>query len=332
MPAMTLIAPTLEAFFTDRLMTQKNSSPRTIAAYRDTFRLLLRFAQRNTGKQPSKLDFADLDAPLIGAFLTHLEQDRGNTVRTRNARLAAIHSLYRYAAVRHPEHAGSIGRVLEIPAKRHERATVSYLDVEQLEALLAAPDRSSWIGRRDHAMMLTAFQAGLRVSELVGLRIQDVTLTTGPHIRCEGKRRKKRSMPLTTETVTVLREWLRERQGQPGDSLFPTSRGRPLTPDAVASRVAKHAAAATAACPSLADKHVTPHVLRHSNAMFLRAKGKDLATIALWLGHETTQATQMYLHADLKIKQQTIDRTAIPGTPPGRYRPPDPTLDFLEGL
>ena len=292
----------------------------------------MRFAQTKTGKQPSKLDFADLDAPLIGAFLTDLEQDRGNTVRTRNARLAAIHSLYRYAAVRHPEHAASIGRVLEIPAKRHERATVSYLDVEQLEALLAAPDRSSWIGRRDHAMMLTAFQAGLRVSELVGLRIQDVTLTTGPHIRCEGKRRKKRSMPLTSETVAVLREWLRERQGQPGDSLFPTSRGRPLTPDAVASRITKHAAEATAASPSLADKHVTPHVLRHSNAMFLRAKGKDLATIALWLGHESTQATQMYLHADLKIKQQTIDRTAIPGTPPGKYRPPDPTLDFLEGL
>jgi integrase/recombinase XerD len=329
---MTLIAPTLEAFFTDRLMTQKNASPRTITAYRDALRLLLRFAQKKTGKQPCELDFADLDAPLIGAFLTHVEKDRGNTANTRNARLAAIHSLYRYAAVRHPEHAASIGRVLEIPAKRHERATVSYLDLEQIQALLAAPDRSSWIGRRDHAMMLTAFQAGLRVSELRGLRIQDVTLTAGPHLRCEGKRRKKRSIPLTTETVTVLREWLGERQGEPGDPLFPTRRGRPLTTDAVASRVAKHARTAVAACPSITDKHVTPHVLRHSNAMFLRAKGKDLATIALWLGHETTQTTQMYLHADLKIKQQTIDRTATLGTPPGRYRPPDPILDFLEGL
>ena len=257
---MTLIAPTLEAFFTDRLMTQKNASPRTIAAYRDTLRLLLRFAQKKTGKQPCDLDFADLDAPLIGAFLTHLERDRGNTVRTRNARLAAIHSLYRYAAVRHPEHAASISRVLEIPAKRHERATVSYLDLEQIEALLAAPDRSTWIGRRDHAMMLTAFQAGLRVSELTGLRIQDVNLTTGAHVKCEGKRRKKRSMPLTTETVTVLREWLRERQGEPGDPLFPTRRGRPLTTDAIASRVTKHAATAIARCPSLANKHVTPHV------------------------------------------------------------------------
>jgi integrase/recombinase XerD len=181
-------------------------------------------------------------------------------------------------------------------------------------------------------MMLTAFQAGLRVSELVGLRIQDVTLTTGAHLRCEGKRRKKRSVALTPETVAVLRQWLRERQGQPGDPLFPTRRGRPLTPDAVASRVANHAATGAALCPSLTDKHVTPHVLRHSNAMFLRAKGKDLATIALWLGHESTQSTQMYLHADLNIKQQTIDRTATLGTPPGRYRPPDPILDFLEGL
>ena len=329
---MTLLAPTLEAYFADRLMTQKNASPRTIAAYRDAFRLLLRFAQKKTGKQPCKLDFADLDAPLIGAFLHHLEADRGNTARTRNARLAAIHSLYRYAAVRHPEHAATIGRVLEIPAKQHERATISYLDLEEIEALLQAPDRSRWIGRRDHAMMLTAFQAGLRVSELIGLRIADVTLSTGAHVQCEGKRRKKRSMPLTTEAVAVLREWLRERQGQPGDPLFPTRRGRPLTPDAVAARVAKHAVTAAANCPSLADKHVTPHVLRHSNAMFLRARGRDLATIALWLGHETTQATQMYLHADLKIKQQAIDRTTTLGTPPGRYRPPDPILDFLEGL
>jgi site-specific recombinase XerD len=329
---MSLLAPTLEAFFTDRLISQKNASPRTIAAYRDTFRLLLRFAQQQTGKQPCQLDFADLDAPLIGAFLTHLEQDRGNTVRTRNARLAAIHSLYRYSALRHPEHAGSIGRVIEIPAKRHQRATISYLTIEEIKALLAAPDRGSWQGRRDHALMLTAIQTGLRVSELVGLRIQDVTLSTGAHVRCEGKRRKRRAVPLTIETVAVLREWLRERKGEPGDPLFPTRQGRPLTPDAVASRVAKHTNAAAAACPSIAGKRVTPHVLRHSNAMLLRARHKDIATIALWLGHENIQATQMYLHADLEIKEQAIDRTATLGTPPGRYRPPDTLLDFLEGL
>ena len=326
---MSLLAPTLEAFFTDRLITQKNASPRTIAAYRDTFRLLLRFAQQQTGKQPCKLDFADLDAPLIGAFLTHLEQDRGNTARTRNARLAAIHSLYRYSALRHPEHARSIGRVLEIPAKRHARATISYLTIEEIKALLAATDRGCWHGRRDHALMLTAIQTGLRVSELVGLRIADVTLSTGAHVRCEGKRRKRRSVPLTIETVAVLREWLRERKGEPGDPLFPTRQGRPLTPDAVASRVAKHTAASAAACPSMAGKRVTPHVLRDSNAMLLRARRKDIATIALLLGHENIQATQMYLHADLNIKEQAIDRTATLGTPPGRYRPPDTLLDFL---
>jgi integrase/recombinase XerD len=329
---MSLLAPTLEAFFSDRLITQKNASPRTIAAYRDTFRLLLRFAQHQTGQQPCELDFGDLDAPLIGAFLHHLEADRGNTARTRNARLAAIHSLYRYAALRHPEHAASIGRVLDIPAKRHERATISYLTSEEIKALLAAPDRGSWLGRRDHALMLTAIQTGLRVSELTGLRIQDLTLSTGAHVRCEGKRRKQRSVPLTIETIAVLREWLHERQGDPSDPLFPTRQGRPLTPDAVASRVGKHAAAAATACPSLSGKHVTPHVLRHSNAMLLRARRKDIATIALWLGHESTQATQMYLHADLKIKEQAIDRTATLSTPPGRYRPPDALLGFLEGL
>jgi site-specific recombinase XerD len=290
----------------------------------------LRFAQQQTGRQPRQLDFADLDAPLIGAFLTHLEHERGNTVRTRNARLAAIHSLYRYAALRHPEHAASIGRVLEIPVKRHHRATISYLDREEIQALLAAPDCGNWLGRRDHALMLTAIQTGLRVSELVNLRNQDVTLSTGAHIKCEGKRRKRRSVPLTNETVAVLREWLHERAGQPGDPLFPTRQGRPLTPDAVASRLTKHVTAAAGACPSLARKRVTPHVLRHSNAMLLRAKGKDIATIALWLGHESTQATQMYLHADMKIKEQTIAGTATPGTKPGRYQPPDALLDFLE--
>jgi site-specific recombinase XerD len=329
---MSLLGPTLQAFFTDRLITQKNASPKTVAAYRDAFRLLLRFAADHTGKPPCQLDFADLDAPLIGAFLTHLEHDRHNTARTRNARLAAIHSLFRYAALRHPEHAGSIGRVIEIPAKRHESATISYLTLEEIKAVLLTPDRASWFGRRDHALLLTAIQTGLRVSELVGLRITDVRLSAGAHVRCNGKRRKQRCVPLTIETVAVLRQWLHERQGQGDDPLFPTRQGRSLTPDAVASLVAKHSIAAAAHCPSLAAKRVTPHVLRHSNAMLLRARHQDIATIALWLGHESTQATQMYLHADLAIKEQAIDLTATLGTPPGRYRPPDTLLGFLEGL
>jgi integrase/recombinase XerD len=329
---MSALAPTLQAFFTDRLISQRNASPRTVAAYRDTLRLLLHFAQRETGKQPCQLDFSDLDAPLIGAFLDHLENERGNTPRTRNARLAAIHSLYRYAALRHPEHAQTIARVIEIPPKRYERALISYLDEHEIKALLRAPDRSSWLGRRDHALLLLAIQTGLRVTELTGLHIADVGLSTGAHVRVMGKSRKERCVTLTAETVAVLQQWLRERKGQDEDPLFPTRRGGPLTPKAVAWLLDKHTATATRRCPSLQTKRVTPHVLRHTNAMLLRAQNIDILTIALWLGHESTKSTEIYLHADNKIKQQAIDRTAPTGTPPGRYRPPDALLAFLETL
>jgi site-specific recombinase XerD len=257
---MSALAPTLQAFFVDRLISQRNASPRTVAAYRDTLRLLLRFAQRKTGKQPCQLDFSDLDAPLIGAFLDHLEDERGNTPRTRNARLAAIHSLYRYAALRHPEHAQTIARVIEIPPKRYERALISYLDEHEIKALLRAPDRSSWLGRRDHALLLLAIQTGLRVTELTGLHIADVSLSTGAHVRVMGKSRKERCVTLTTETVAVLQQWLRERKGQGEDPLFPTRRGGPLTPKAVAWLLDKHTATATRRCPSLQTKRVTPHV------------------------------------------------------------------------
>jgi site-specific recombinase XerD len=329
---MSLIAPTLQAWFTERLITQRNASPQTIAAYRNAIRLLLCFVHEQTGKQPCRLDFADLDAPLIGAFLDHLEQQRGNTPRTRNARLAAIHSLFRYAALRHPEHAASIGRVIEIPAKRHERALIRYLDLDEIKALLAAPDRTSWLGRRDHAMLLTAIQTGLRVSELVALRVGDVSLSTGAHLRVIGKGRKERCATLTPETVAVLREWMLERDGEPEQPLFPTRRGGALTTRAVALLLDKHSAAANTACPSLRGKRVTPHVLRHTNAMLLRAENIDILTIALWLGHESTKSTEIYLHADNKLKQQTIERTAPTGTPPGRYQAPDALLAFLERL
>lgn len=329
---MSLIAPTLEAFFIDRLITQRNASPCTIAAYRDTLRLLLRFAAEQTGKQPCRLEFADLDAPLIGAFLHHLEHERGNTIRTRNARLAAIHSLYRYAALRHPEDIATIGRVIDIPPKRHTRTTISYLDLDEIKALLRAPDRSTWLGRRDHALLLVAIQTGLRVSELARLRVGDVSLATGAHCRVIAKGRKERSAPLTAETVAVLRTWLAERQGQPEEPLFPTRRGGPLSPKAIAWLLDKHTVAAADACPSLRSKRVTPHVLRHTNAMLLRARDIDILTIALWLGHESTKSTEIYLHADNKLKQQAIERTAPTGTPPGRYKPPDTLLAFLDGL
>jgi integrase/recombinase XerD len=329
---MSLLAPTLQAWFTDRLLTQRNASPRTIAAYRDTLRLLLTFAQQQTGKEPCRLDFADLDAPLIGAFLNHLEQERGNSPRTRNARLAAIHSLFRYSALRHLDHAASIARVIEIPSKRHRQTIISYLERNEIDALLQTPDRTAWLGRRDHAMILVAIQTGVRVSELVNLTISAASLSTGAHLKVLGKGRKERCAILTTETVAVLRAWLRERQGQPPDPLFPTRRGGPLTPRAFAVLLDKHTATAANACPSLATKRVTPHTLRHTNAMLLRAENVDIFTIALWLGHESTRSTEIYLHADNKLKQEAIDRIAPTGTPPGRYKPPDRLLAFLEGL
>ena len=329
---MSLLAPTLQTFFTERLIAQRDSSPQTVAAYRDTFRLLLSFAHERMGKQPCELDVDDLDAPLIGAFLTHLEQDRGNRARTRNARLAAIHSLYRYMALRHPEHLQTIGRVIAIPFKRHEQNSVNYLNLDEIKALLRAPDRTTWLGRRDHALLLTAIQTGVRVTELVTLRICDVSLATGAHCRVTGKGRKRRTATLTRETVAVLGQWLEVRQGEPEEPLFPTRQGQPLTRSGIGQLLAKHAATAAIDCPSLKTKDVSPHTLRHTNAMLLRAGEVDIATIALWLGHESIKTTRIYEHADPKLKEQAIARIAPLGTKPGRYRPTDTLLAFLEGL
>jgi site-specific recombinase XerD len=329
---MTALAPALQAFFTERLITQRNASPQTIAAYRDTFKLLLAFAHERIGKQPFELDFEDLDAPLIGVFLTHLEQARGNSPRTRNARLGAVHSFYRFAALGHPEHAATIARVMAIPTKRHESNIVCYLDLDEVKALLAAPNPDTWLGRRDHALLATMIQTGIRVSELVGLRIQDVQLGVGAHIRVIGKGRKNRAIPLTGETVATMRAWFRERRGQPHEPAFPTHQGSPLSRHTVGAIAARHSATAAASCPTLTTKRVTPHTLRHTNAMLLRANGVDIATIALWLGHETTQTTHIYEHADPRLKEQAIARTAPLGTKPGRYRPSDTLLTFLESL
>jgi site-specific recombinase XerD len=329
---MSALAPALQAFFTDRLITQRDSSPRTIAAYRDTFRLLLGFAHEQTGKRPFELDIDDLDAALIGAFLTHLERDRGNTARTRNARLGAIHSFYRFAALEHPEHARTIARVMAIPTKRHERSTICYLDRSEITALLGAPDRGTWLGRRDRALLALMIQTGVRVSELVGLHLRDVHLGTGRHIRVLGKGRKKRATPLTGEVAALLRQWITERGGGPDDPLFPTRQGEPLSRYTVGLLVGKHAAAAAGDCPSLGTKRLTPHVLRHTAAMLWRAKGVDIATIALLLGHESVQTTHIYEHADPNLKEEAIARTAPLGIKPGRYRPSDALLAFLEDL
>jgi site-specific recombinase XerD len=329
---VTAIAPVLQSFFTDRLMSQLHASPHTIASYRDTMRLLLAYASSRSGKAPSKLDFADLDAPVIGAFLASLETGRGNGVTTRNARLTAVHSLFRYASLHVPEHAGLIARVLAIPGKRHDHPTVCFLTRDEITALLAAPGIETWTGRRDHALLTVGIQAGLRVSELTGLTVSNAVLGTGPHVTCHGKGRKERATPLTPATAAVLRDWLAERGGTADEPLFPSRRGTRLSRDAVEHLVARHAAAAARACPSIAAKHVTPHVMRHSAAMALLHAGIDITVIALWLGHESPATTRVYLHADMKLKEQALSRLAPGNIPEGRYTPSDSLLAFLDAL
>jgi site-specific recombinase XerD len=329
---VTALAPTLQAFFTERLTRQRRASECTIAAYRDTWRMLLGHAARRTGKPPSRLDFTDLDAPAISAFLDHLENDRGNSIRTRNARLAAIHSAFSYAALHHPEHAALIARVLAIPAKRTDKAIITWLTGQEADALLAAPDRATRTGRRDHALLHLAVITGLRVSELTALTRADLHLGTGPHVTCHGKGRKQRVTPLTAPAVAILREWLKELPAGPAQILFPGRTGRRLSRDAVERRLSLHTTAAAARCPSLASKTITPHVLRHTAAMRLLHAGVEASVIALWLGHEQVETAQIYLHADLTIKERALARTTPPNASPGRYRPPDPLLAFLENL
>lgn len=330
---MTSLAPLLEAFFTKRLISERRASPATIDSYRDSFCLLLRFTSERLGKVPSKLDIADLDAPLIGAFLEHLEVERGNSARTRNSRLAAVRSLFRYAAVRAPQDGAVIQRVLTMSGPRTIQSPVAFLTKAEVDALLAEPDQATWAGRRDYALLAVAAQTGLRLSELTGLHRADVHLGPGAHVRCTGKGRKERCTPLTTSTVAVLRAWMSECQSAPEtDSLFPSSRGNQLSPDAVQRLVGKHSAAATNRCPSLERKKVTPHTLRHTAAMRLLEAGVDTSVIALWLGHERTETTQIYLHADLGIKERALARTTPVNVRAGRYRPPDSLLAFLESL
>jgi site-specific recombinase XerD len=329
---VTAIAPTLQSFFTDRLARHRQASPQTIAAYRDTLRLLLQFLHHRAGIAPSRLDWADLDADAICAFLDHLETDRGNSARTRNARLTAIRSLFAYAALRHPEHAALITRVLAIPAKRFDKATVTFLDDHEVTALLRAPDRSRWEGRRDYTLMLVAIQTGLRLSELLGLDRADIVLGVGAHLRCQGKGRKHRAVPLTDPVQTALRAWLAERHAQPDEPIFATRTGRRLSPDAIQRRINLHTANAAARCPSLHGRRLSPHVFRHTSAMNLLHAGVDTSVIALWLGHADVRSTNAYLHADLAIKERALARVTPITAAPGRYRPPDRLIAFLEAL
>jgi site-specific recombinase XerD len=307
-------------------------SSHTIASYRDTFKLLLGYVHQQTGALPAQLHPADLDAVTVGAFLQHLQTVRGNSTATRNARLAAIHSLFRYAALQAPDHANQIGRVLAIQAKRTTTTVLTFLDPAELDALLGAPDTTTWHGRRDHALLVLAAQTGLRVSELTGLHVHDVHLGAGAHVSCRGKGRKDRCTPLTRHTAGILTGWLTARQAAGNQPVFCTRPGTPLSHDAVARLVAKHAAAAVVNCPTLQAKKVTPHTLRHTAAMNLLRAGVDVTVIALWLGHESPTTTRVYLHADMALKEQAIARTAPPDTQAARYHPSDTLLAFLDQL
>jgi site-specific recombinase XerD len=322
----------LQAFFTDRLVQQRRASPHTIKASRNTFRLLLRFATTRLARAASSLVLADLDAPLVGEFLDHLERERANSARSRNARLAALHAFFRYVALAEPAHALHCQRVLAIPSKRFERGIVEFLSDEEVEALLAVPDTAAWRGRRDRAILILAIQTGLRVSELTALRRQDVTFGTGAHVRCLGKGRKSRCTPLRRDVARILEAWMRERPPDLDVSVFASSRGGRLSEDAVERLVAKHAAVAQQSCRSLLGKRVTPHTLRHTAAMRLLQRGVDRSVIALWLGHESIETTQMYLHADLRLKEAALARVAESGIAPGRYQPGDALLTFLESI
>lgn len=322
----------LQRFFTDRLRQQRQASPHTIAGYRDTFRLILRFAAERLGRVPSALTLEDFTPAFVSDFLDHLERARGNSNRTRNARLAAIHSFAHYVALNEPGHALLCQRLLAIPSRRFERKIVQFLTATEMDALLAMPNRSTWIGRRDHTLLLVAFQTGLRVSELIGLKRADIVLGPGAHLRCLGKGRKHRSTPLRRDAVTALQPWLRTQPGAPTDPLFPGVRGHSLSRDAIERLVTRYASAAAERCPSLKGKRVTPHVLRHGTAMELLRHGVDRAVIALWLGHESVETTQMYLHADLRLKEEALSHTTPLSVKPPRYRPGDQLLAFLEAL
>lgn len=329
----TVNFPTLlQSFFTQRLMQQRRASPHTIGSYRDTFRLLLHFAQARLGKPPTQLAFEQIDAPLIAAFLDDMENGRGIAARSRNLRLTAIRSFFRYAAFEAPAHSEQIQRVLAIPSQRFTRAQVGFLTRPEVEALFAAPDQHTWSGRRDHVILLVAVQSGLRLSELTGVRRDAVTLGMGAHIRVLGKGRKERATPLTKQTAAILKAWLREIPDKVDATVFPSARGTRLSADGVQYLLAKHVVTAAKTCPSLQQRRVTPHMLRHTTAMELLQAGMDRAVIALWLGHESVETTQIYLDANLAMKEQALLKTAPPEGKPGRYRPDDRLLAFLKGL
>lgn len=332
MTARVSFAGLLERFFTERLMRQRQASGHTIASYRDTFKMLLQFVHKRLKKAPSALSLEDIDAPLVTAFLDDLEASRGIAARTRNLRLTAIHSFFRFASFEAPTHAAQIARVLAVPAKKFSRRLVPFLSRLEVDALLAAPDQRSWFGRRDHALMLLAVQTGLRLSELTSLQSDDIHLGTGAHVRVMGKGRKERCTPLSKNTRAVLAAWMKEPARAQGQPLFPNARGGRLSAHGMHYLMAKHVAVGAATCPSMRAKRISPHVLRHTTAMDLLQAGVEQSVIALWLGHESIETTQMYLEANLALKEEMLDKTMPLNGTPGRYRPDDRLLEFLRAL
>lgn len=322
----------LQDFFCERLTRQRDASAHTVASYRDTFHLLLVFAEQRLGRPPTELSLRDLDPPLVLAFLDHLEKGRSNRVRTRNARLAAIRSFCHYAALRAPSALGVLRQVLAIPFKRFDRPEVGHLSREEVEALIAAPDATTWSGHRDRVLLQVMYNTGARVSEVVGMNIADANLIGVASARFRGKGRKERVVPLWKETRRRLREWLQRLPPDPLGPLFPNNVGQRLTRSGVQVRLNRAAKGATTACPSLRHRRITPHLIRHSTAMHLLQAGVDIAVIALWLGHESPSTTHVYLHADLALKERVLGKLRPPHQRGVRYRPGDRLLAFLRGL
>lgn len=332
MTSMTLSA-LVQLFFTERLYAQMEASPHTIASYRDTFRLLFKFVSEKTNKPPTALAIETLDAEMIGLFLDDIENRRKNTARSRNTRLAAIRSFFRFVAIHEPAYMLHCQRILNMPSKRFVRRNVEFLNAQEMQALLQAPNCSTWVGRRDHAILTILLQTGLRASELVNLRYGDITLETGAHVRCEGKGRKQRATPLRRETVVIMKRWMKEHRSAEHDPLFPTMHGNKMSRDALEHLVKRHVKSASKICPSLLGKRVSPHVLRHSTAMDLLHHGVDQAVIALWLGHESVETTQIYIHADMTLKERALAKMSAPTeVTPKRYKPKDELLGFLQSL
>ncbi len=322
----------IQNFFTDRLYNQMEASPHTISSYRDTFKLLLKFVNEKTGKTPTKLSIDNIDAKMIGDFLDYIEDARKNSARSRNTRLAAIRSFFKFVAINEPAYMLHCQRILGIPSKRYIKRNIEFLNETEMQALLNAPNTSTWIGRRDHAILTVALQTGLRASELVNLQCKDIVLEVGAHVTCVGKGRKQRSTPFRSKTVEIMKNWLKECRGSNHDPLFPTMRKTKMSRDALEHLVKRHIKTATENCSSLVGKQVTPHVLRHSTAMNLLRHGVDQTVIALWLGHESLETTQIYMHADMELKEKALEKMSQPDSKYGRYKPDDDLLSFLESI